>query len=366
MAASTLSEVARLAGVSPATASRVLNGSARTPGAEVADKVRAAAATLGYIANAQAQALATSSTGLLGLIVHDIADPYFSTIARGVQQAARLHGKAVLLASTGGTPAEEQEAVAQFAGRRADAIIVVGTRSTRPEHAQDNAALAAGLQRYCANGGRAAVVGQPLTGAPQIDGLQTVQLPNRELATELAQTLGAMPFREFSLVAGPPGLTTSDVRLEGFQHGLSLAGREPAPVRRTSFDRAGGYAVGLQLGGELAREGGPASGSGAAAGGPVPCIVAVNDVMAIGLIAGLRESGLEVPADVAVAGFDDIETLRDFQPALTTARLPLERIGMLAAEATLSAPQDRPDLEVAGEVMLRFSTGSPVVSPAER
>src|SRR5690349_15573756 len=84
----TLTDVARHAGVSQPTASRVLNGSSRKPAPDVVDAVRKAAAELGYIPNAQAQALARSSTGLLGLIVHDIADPYFSTIVSGVQESA--------------------------------------------------------------------------------------------------------------------------------------------------------------------------------------------------------------------------------------------------------------------------------------
>src|ERR671911_2111635 len=108
VAASPLTEVARLAGVSPATASRVLNGSDRKPGPGVSERVRQAAEALGYIPNAQAQALAKSSSGLVGLIVHDIADPYFAAIARGVQEAAREQRKMVLLATTGGAPAEEK------------------------------------------------------------------------------------------------------------------------------------------------------------------------------------------------------------------------------------------------------------------
>src|SRR5699024_9093197 len=85
MPAVRLSDVAKDAGVSLATASRVLNGSSRVPGKAVAEKVQAAAAKLGYVPNAQAQALARSRSGLIGLVVHDIADPYFATIAREVQ-----------------------------------------------------------------------------------------------------------------------------------------------------------------------------------------------------------------------------------------------------------------------------------------
>ena len=179
MTASTLSEVAKLAGVSPATASRVLNGSARTPAPDIAERVRQAADTLGYIANAQAQALAKSSSGLIGLIVHDIADPYFSAIAQGVQEAARQERRMVLLATTNGTPAEEKEAVAAFAARRAESIVIAGSRSTRSEDARANTELAAELDRYCRNGGRVGVVGQAILGVAETDRLPHHRRPER-------------------------------------------------------------------------------------------------------------------------------------------------------------------------------------------
>ena len=186
MAASTLTEVARLAGVSPATASRVLNGSARKPGQDIADRVRQAADSLGYIPNAQAQGLAKSSSGLIGLIVHDIADPYFAAIARGVQEAAREQRKMVLLATTEGAPADEKEAVAAFAARRADSIVIAGSRSSRSEDQEGNADLAAELDRYCRNGGQVGVVGHPVVGATAADGYHVLPVPNEELAASLA------------------------------------------------------------------------------------------------------------------------------------------------------------------------------------
>ena len=99
--ATRLQEVAAEAGVSLATASRVLNGSDRHPRPDIVARVRAAADALGYVPHAQAQALARSTTDLVGLVVHDIADPYFSTIAGGVQDVAQPLGKQTLLASTG-------------------------------------------------------------------------------------------------------------------------------------------------------------------------------------------------------------------------------------------------------------------------
>ena len=304
MAASTLTEVARLAGVSPATASRVLNGSARKPGKDIADRVRQAADSLGYIPNAQAQGLAKSSSGLIGLIVHDIADPYFAAIARGVQAAAREQRKMVLLATTGGAPGEEREAVAAFAARRADSIVIAGSRSCRTEDQDDNAELAAELDRYCRNGGRVAVVGHPVVGATAAEGYHVVAVPNQELAGALAGELAAGWDGDFVIIGGPEGLLTSDDRVRGFQEGLARAGRAPAEILRTAFNRAGGYEVGLTLAARI-----KAGGKDAAA--PRLCIFAVNDVMAIGASAALRAEGLRIPRDATIAGFDDIETLRD-------------------------------------------------------
>ena len=335
MAASTLTEVARLAGVSPATASRVLNGSDRKPGPGVSERVRQAAEELGYIPNAQAQALAKSSSGLIGLIVHDIADPYFSAIARGVQSVAKTQNKMVLLATTGGTPADEKEAVAAFAARRADAIVIAGSRSSRPEDQQANTELAAELDRYCRNGGHVGIVGQAILGAGTSEGYHLVELPNEGLAFDLAGQLAHVHTGEFVIVGGPEGLVTSDDRIRGFQKGLANAGRPPAEVVNTSFNRAGGYEAGRQLAERIrsSQTSEESQGQTEQKKSRV-CIFAANDVMAIGVAAALREEGLRIPRDALIAGFDDIETLRDFRPALSTVRLPLEEIGRLATLST--------------------------------
>ena len=366
MGASTLTEVARLAGVSPATASRVLNGSARKPGPDIADRVRQAADSLGYIPNAQAQGLAKSSSGLIGLIVHDIADPYFAAIARGVQEAAREQGRMVLLATTAGAPADEKEAVAAFAARRADSIVIAGSRSSRTGDAEGNAGLAAELDRYCRNGGQVAVVGHPVVGAAVTDGYHVVEVPNEELSASLASELAAArPDDDFVIIGGPEGLFTSDDRIRGFQKGLAEAGRPPAELMRNSFNRAGGYDAGLILAARIkaSRTGSDGDG-GNGNNGSVPrlCIFAVNDVMAIGAAAALRSEGLRIPRDATIAGFDDIETLRDFRPALSTVHLPLEDIGRIATRSAAgSAAADdeaAPSSSVTGHVTLRRSTAT--------
>lgn len=362
MAASTLTEVARLAGVSPATASRVLNGSARTPGPDIAERVRKAADSLGYIPNAQAQGLAKSSSGLIGLIVHDIADPYFSAIARGVQTAARHQNKMVLLATTAGSPADERAAVAAFAARRADSIVIAGSRSARTADRQGNAELAAELDRYCRNGGRVGVVGHAVVGAESDEGYHVVEVPNEDLAAALARELAASHAGEFVIIAGPEGLLTSDDRVRGFQRGLADAGLPPAEVLHTGFDRTGGYEAGLELAARIGAPGGSRE-AGPGARQARLCIFAVNDVMAIGATAALRSQGLRIPRDAAIAGFDDIETLRDFRPALSTVRLPLEEIGRLAVPGAGSGQTAAATVGVTGEVTLRRST-EPAGEPA--
>lgn len=336
----TLQDVATLAGVSQATASRVLNGSARVPGEHVADRVRAAARELGYVPNAQAQALARASTGLLGLIVHDIADPYFSSIARGVQAAARTASKQVLLASTDRDFDIERDAVSTFIAHRADAILLAGSRQSG--HLDRDIETEFG--RYRANGGQVVVIGQPLAFGGAVE-------PENHVASgRLAQSLVAAGHRQFAVIGGPANIRTSVDRRNGFVEALAALGLTPLVEVSGGFTRDGGHAAAHRLAAALHLT----PGSDA----PPVCVFAVTDVMAIGAIAAWRELGLEVPRDVCVAGFDDIPTLRDFTPSLSTVALPLEEIGRHAVELALCPEPDADDLRrrVPGRVILRDST----------
>lgn len=332
MAAVTLSGVARHAGVSLATASRVLNGSSRRPAEDIAERVRASALELGYVPNAQAQALARSSTGLVGLVVHDISDPYFSSIARGVQHAARNYRRQVLLASTDPSESAEHDAVAAFASHRTDAIILAGSRRAQPDPDLEQE-----LARYQQNGGRVVTIG----GTPG-SGL-TVPVGNSDGAAALVRKLVSLGITRFAILAGPAELNTARDRVAGFTAALSEAGLEPAAVVGSSFGREGGFEAAQRCWEELDGERGV-------------CLLAVNDVMAIGAIAGLRALGVAVPADALVSGFDDIPTLRDYFPALTTVHLPLEQLGEEAANLALN-PDQAPPAPVKGEVIIRESAG---------
>ena len=331
MSAVTLSQVAREAGVSLATASRVLNGSDRRPAEHIAERVRDAAESLGYVANAQAQALARSTTGLVGLVVHDIADPYFSSIAKGVQRRARTDRHQLLLAATDGT--DQLDAVAAFASHRTDAIIMAGSRRR-----EIDPRLLAELTRYQKNGGRVVTIGQAW-----LEGAGAVTIDNRSAGDDLTDMLIGTGRTRFAFLGGPDELASAAERRAGFRAALERAGLEPEAEVTEDFNSQGGYEAARALVDRL----------GADAVRGLTGVVG-NDVMALGAIAGFRHAGLVVPDDLRVAGFDDIPNLRDFSPGLTTVRFPLEQIGETAADIALSHNQVRIE-HVVGEIVRRES-----------
>jgi LacI family transcriptional regulator len=335
----TLTDVARRAGVSQPTASRVLNGSARRSAPDIVDRVRRAADELGYTPNAQAQALARASTGLLGLVVHDIADPYFAVVASGVQRAASAAGRQMLLAVSSRDPDTELACVESFVAHRTEMIIVVGSRSTSSPALQAAERLAGVAERYRRTGGRLVSIGQPIPGA------YGVVPDNRGGSAALAEALITQAgLRDFVLLAGPPELTTAVDRTGGFAERLAAHGITRRSVLHGDFTRDGGYAAARRAFIEQA---------------PTPeapiCLVAANDVMAVGALTAARDAGRAVPEAVQIAGFDDIPTLRDLSPGLTTVRLPLEEMGQWAVQIAFESPTAQ-IRTVSGEVVLRDST----------
>jgi LacI family transcriptional regulator len=333
----TLQDVADRAGVSLTTASRVLNDGARRVGKQLADRVHKAAGELGYTANLQARAVATGQSTMIGVALRDISDPYFSSIAAGLIEVADAERLLVCMTSTAAHEAAEREYVALMRAQRARAVVLVGSRS---DSAAARKALRAELDAFTRSGGRAACIGQDLLG------IDTVQPENRSGADALARALAALGHRRFAVLGGPRALLTAQDRVAGFSDGLRAwsVPLEPTRVVHGELSRDGGYQAMSEV---------------LAAGAPLPdCVFAVSDIMAVGALARLRAAGLDVPGDIALAGFDDIPTLRDVYPPLTTVRLPLRQLGEIAARLVLGG--DTPDqprvVPVPGEVVLRDST----------
>ncbi|MEV1132241.1 LacI family DNA-binding transcriptional regulator [Agromyces sp. NPDC049794] len=331
----TLHDVAREAGVSLATASRSLNGSTRRVNDEYRKRVLEAAARLDYSPNLSAQAVARGTTTTVALLVADIADPYFSSIAAGVVAEADTEHLIVTMAATERDPERELELVRTLRGQRPRVMILAGSR---PVTDPTEGALAEELRAYERSGGRVVLISRN-----ELD-LRTVLVDNRGGAEALARALVGVGYRRFAVITGAEGLRTAADRVDGFRDGLIATGGElrDDDVIRDAFTRDGGYS-GMQTLLERGLDG-------------VELVFAANDVMAVGALSAIRDAGLVPGADVAVAGFDDIPTVRDVTPALTTVRMPLEELGRRALRLALS-DADAPDEGVVQtEVVLREST----------
>lgn len=321
--APTLSEVAAHAGVSLATASRALNGSARKVNPELQDRVLASARELGYSANVQAQAVARGTSNVVALVVGDIADPYFASIASGVVRVADERGLVVTITATGpyageATVARERAALTALRGQRPRAVVLAGSRVVGAETLIPGAS------------GRAAVVGP---GAP---GLRSVGVDNRGGAASLARALRALGYADIAVLAGPEELVTVRDRVDGFRSVVP-----DATVVHADFTREGGDRAMTELLGSGARP---------------DAVFAVSDVMAIGAMAALRQAGITPGEDIGVAGFDDIPLVGDVTPALTSVALPLAEIGARALELALAEEPPADSSTIAAEVRIRAST----------
>ncbi|CAN5882048.1 LacI family DNA-binding transcriptional regulator [soil metagenome] len=335
----TLETVARDAGVALATASRVLSNGSRVVAPALRERVLDAAGRLRYIPNAHAQALAGASPHTVGVILHDVADPYFSAIAGGVMRVAHEHGLLVMMASTFRDPEREIAYVSMLHAQRARAILLIGSGFENPSYSRR---MAAELGGYRATGGRVACVSNHSRLPADV-----VAPNNVQGAADLADELLAMGHRRFAVVTGPEALTTVKDRLDGFTRRLAEAGVDLPTTHRVGadFTRDGGYAAMSQL---LSRR------------LDVSAVFVLNDVMAIGALSACREVGVRVPEDLSLAGFDDIPIVRDLDPPLSTVRLPLDQLGAQAMSLALDELSDRRRVRwVDGEVVLRASTRPP-------
>jgi LacI family transcriptional regulator len=332
----TLNDVAREAGVSLATASRALNGSTRVVKDEYRVRVHEAALKLNYTTNLSAQAVAKGSTTSVALLVADISDPFFSSLASGVISRAGEAGLIVTMAVTERDPARELALVRALRGQNPRVIILAGSRSTDRKY---ESALVAELEAFEAAGGRAVFVSQHELP------FDTVRVDNYGGAQDLALGLVELGYTRFGVITDNHSLLTAADRLAGFTAGLARSGItiDPAHHVTAAFTRDGGYAGAV----ELLRRGLDG----------LELVFAVTDVMAIGAMSALRENGIEPGCDIAIAGFDDISTVRDIVPALTTVSVPLVDVGAAAVEVALrTRGEGDADIDIATSPILRAST----------
>lgn len=332
----TLSDVAQRAGVSLATASRVLSRSSYGVKAELRERVLAAAEHLRYVPNAHAQALVRASNSTVGVLVHDVSDPYFSEITRGIQKVASDAGRLVMVCNSYRDPVRELEYVALLRAQRVQAIVLAGSGLDDRQYSQQ---LATQIQEFVDAGGHAVFIGRH-----HVIG-DAVMPDNVGGARLLGRALIARAHRRIGVISGPALLTTTRDRFDGFQSALHEAGLElpPQHVADADFSRDSGFHATMQLL-ECAPD--------------ITAIFALNDLMAVGALAALRERGIAVPDDLSVVGFDDIPIARDVTPALTTVRVPMTEMGARAMTMALDGAGSSLRVEhLPSELIWRASAG---------
>ncbi|MET7907520.1 LacI family DNA-binding transcriptional regulator [Streptomyces avermitilis] len=341
----TLADVAARAQVSPATVSRVLNGNYPVA-ASTRERVLRAVDELDYVLNGPASALAAATSDLVGILVNDIADPFFGIMASAIQSeiggpGGRAGGERLaVVCNTGGSPERELTYLTLLQRQRAAAVVLTGGAVEDTAHA---AAVSAKLRKLAEAGTRVV-----LCGRPPVPEAVALTFDNRGGGRQLTEHLIGLGHRRLGYIAGPEERTTTRHRLEGHREALEAAGVEDDPRLTVlgRYDRRSGYEATLEL---LRRD--PS----------LTAVVAANDTVALGACAALRDSGLRIPEDVSVAGFDDLPFAIDAVPALTTVRLPLTEAGARAGRIAMGREEPPPGgiAMVRGELMVRGSTGAP-------
>lgn len=303
----TIKDVARAAGVSTATVSRVFNDHAVVR-ADTRRQVREAAARLNYWPNAVARSLITNRTHTVGLLLPELHGEFFSSVIRGIDLASRREGLHLLVSSSHADTHELVTALRSMRGR-IDGLIVMAPDVDAP------AAIRASA------GSVPIVLLDPGAGR---DGYETLAIANHEGAYAMVRHLMGLGHRRIATVTGPERNIDARERLNGYRAALRDGGGEVSARLEFpgDFSEPSGYRAGREL---LAIE-------------PRPTAVFVgNDYMAVGVLRAVHEAGLRVPEDVAVAGFDNIEMARYLDPPLTTVHVDTFHLGERAVRMLLRA-----------------------------
>ena len=327
----TIDDVAELAGVSYQTVSRVINNRP-----DVADATRAriqkVIAETSYRPSHIARSLATARTATIGLVVPDISNPFFSVLARGAEQTASEQDYSILLCNTGENVSREIEVLNMLHERYVDGVIVCGFR-------QEDAPLPDALSQFNA----VVLVNRRLEGETIPAVLVDDVLGGYLVTQHLLQT----GHTAVGFLAGPGASYSGARRLQGYKQALTDAGitsKGGWVIHCTPTIAGGEEAVHLLF--ETHSE--------------LSALFCYNDLVALGALRGCKALGLRVPADVAIAGFDDIMMAGVVSPALTTCHVPREKLGNLAVSMLLDCINENvnscDEVMVKPELIVRAST----------
>jgi len=325
----TIKDVAKLAGVSVATVSRVFNDSSLVS-EPTRDHVRGVAEQLNYWPNGVARSLITSRTNAIGVLLPDLFGEFFSEVIRGIDRSARKLGLHLLLSSSH-ADTEELIAALRVMRGRIDGLIVMA-----PDVDAPGAIQASGVDFPY-------LLIDPGIG---VDSCDTISIANFAGAQAMVRHLQSLGHMRIAMITGPAGNIDAQQRLEGYRSamGARRGGRE------------------LEIAGDFSEPSGYAAAEALLALDPRPTAVfAANDYTAIGVMSALNEARLRVPDDIAVTGFDDIAMARYLNPPLTTVRVDAYRLGERAVERLTrpARPRGRRE-ELPTHLVVRRSCGSTI------
>lgn len=314
MASITINDVAKRAGVSKATVSRVLNNYDYIAD-DVRQRVQEAVEALGYQPNRTARRLRANSSDILGLIIPDIENPLFQKLVRGIEDAAYALEMNVVLCNTDDNPDKQKVYFRILQAERAAGLIIV------PTHPKDGKALEA-----IRAGGMPVVLLDREVKKFEAD---TVKVDNRRGAYLGVQHLIDLGYQRIAIIAGTQALTPGHERLQGCYDALQEADIEldETLVKMGNFKIESGY----ELAKELIQQ-----------PNPPDAIFVSNNLMTLGALRGLHELGVRIPEEVALVGFDDMPWAGDLNPALTTIAQPDYELGQQAVQLLLNRIE-RPD-----------------------
>ena len=333
--------VAEEAGVSIATVSRVLSQADHPVTAETRSRVLEAATRLKFRPSHVARSLVTCSTRTVGAIVHDVADPYFGEILRGLEDTFHIAGYQLIACSSDRDAERELGYMEHLLSQRVDAIVLVGGGIEDDAYQDKVAAL---LDDYRERGGVVVLLAPNAYDAPSV-------LPdNWAGSSAMTEYLIELGHRRIGLVGGPSNVRTSAVREDGYRHAMQRAGIfDPMLMESGRFTMEGGARATAQLLGRHL---------------DITAIFAVNDLMALGALKYLASMEVKVPDQVSVAGFDDIQITEFVGSGLTTVAVGTFALGQEGAHLVmrLLAGQSGRTAAPPVELVIRGSTAPPVAT----
>jgi LacI family transcriptional regulator len=332
----TIREVAKLAGVSPITVSRVINNSDYV-GDTTKKRVQAAIRQLGYVPNTLARSLRSRRTCTLALVLTDITNPFWTTVARGAEDAASRAGFGMMLGNADESEEKQGRYITTLLEKQIDGVLFVPAGNT-----------VSAIRMLHRQGVPVVVMDRRLSGCRA----DSVRCDSEGGAYKLVKLLLSLGHRRIAILSGPQNISTAEDRVRGYQNVLQENGLPILP----ELMQYGEFTV--ESGMEMARQ--------ALRLSPRPtAIFAGNNLIATGTLKVLQERRVRVPEDMALVGFDDLPANLTIDPFLTVARQPAYEMGKSAAELLLArlagtAPKGFQEVILPTEIEIYRSIGSPV------